>query len=92
MLGILASLLRLLPGNSSGRIRLLAKFVEKNFEKIGRLVRIRREYASKIASVDTVITDERLRVKQEDLEEMESEWLSRRMDAGLFSLQVGQML
>jgi beta-catenin-like protein 1 len=43
LLGIFSSLLRLLPANSAGRIRTLAKFVEKDYEKLGKLVKLRRD-------------------------------------------------
>ncbi|KAH0390139.1 hypothetical protein KCU89_g15921, partial [Aureobasidium melanogenum] len=42
-----SALLRLLPGESSQRIRLLAKFVEKEYEKLDKLVKLRHEYAAK---------------------------------------------
>ena len=88
LLGILASMLRSLPGDSAPRIRLLAKFVEKDYEKIGRLVRLRREYASKLLTVDDEIEDQRKSLAAPDRDDMADEWLSRRLDAGLFTLQV----
>ena len=87
LLGILASLLRSLPSDSAERIRLLAKFVEKDYEKPSRLVQIRREYASKLALVDQAIAAERASLAEEADGEQNDEWLSRRLDAGLFSLQ-----
>ena len=88
LLGIFASLLRSLPGGSAQRIRALAKFVEKDYEKITRLVKLRRDYASKVNIVDEEIAVQRRSLSQEDQEEMVPEWLSRRFDAGLFSVQV----
>ena len=88
LLGILASMLRSLPGDSAPRIRLLAKFVENDYEKIGRLVRLRREYASKLSAVDDEIEDQRKSLGVPDRDDMADEWLSRRLDAGLFALQV----
>ncbi|KAL8722221.1 MAG: hypothetical protein Q9225_001266 [Loekoesia sp. 1 TL-2023] len=87
LLGILASMLRSLPANSAERIRLLAKFVEKDYEKIDRAMKIRREYASKVAAVDQEIQIERAKLSEEDQEDKADEWLSRRLDAGLYSLQ-----
>lgn len=87
LLGILASLLRSLPGDSAPRIRTLAKFVEKNYEKIERLVQLRREYSSKVATVEHEIKRERASDSVDEKEKAD-EWLSRRLDAGLFSLQV----
>lgn len=88
LLGIFSSLLRLLPGESSSRIRTLAKFMEKDYEKIEKLVKLRREYASKVSAVDQVIDQERKPMNPDEQELMAGEWLSRRLDAGLFCLQV----
>lgn len=88
LLGIFASLLRLLPGGSAPRIRALAKFMEKDYEKIEKLVKLRREYAARVSPVEQAIEKERKGLSQDDQEFMAGEWLSRRFDAGLFSLQV----
>lgn len=88
LLGIFASLLRLLPGGSAARIRTLAKFMEKDYEKIDKLVKLRRDYASRVSPVEAAIEQERKSSSKEDQEIMEVEWLSRRFDAGLFSVQV----
>ncbi|KAJ5109406.1 hypothetical protein N7456_006081 [Penicillium angulare] len=87
LLGIFASLLRLLPGGSASRIRTLAKFMEKEYEKIEKLVKLRRDYAARVAPVEKAIEKERKSYPPEDQEFMAAEWLSRRFDAGLFSLQ-----
>ncbi|KAL5334855.1 beta and beta-prime subunits of DNA dependent RNA-polymerase [Aspergillus crustosus] len=88
LLGIFGSLLRLLPGGSAPRIRALAKFMEKDYEKIDKLVKLRRDYASRVSPVEQIIEKERQRFTKEEQEVMEAEWLSRRFDAGLFSLQL----
>ncbi|KAG0652818.1 Beta-catenin 1 [Hyphodiscus hymeniophilus] len=87
LLGIFSSLLRLLPANSAGRIRTLAKFVEKDYEKLGKLVKLRRDYASRVAAIDEEIRNQQAKLDPEEREEMADEWLSRRLDAGLFCLQ-----
>ncbi|KAJ5979859.1 hypothetical protein N7481_007157 [Penicillium waksmanii] len=87
LLGIFASLLRLLPGGSAPRIRTLAKFMEKDYEKIGKLIKLRREYAARVSPVEQAIEKERKDYSKEDQEYMAGEWLSRRLDSGLFSLQ-----
>ncbi|KAI4265676.1 MAG: hypothetical protein L6R38_009246 [Xanthoria sp. 2 TBL-2021] len=93
LLGILASMLRSLPGNSAERIRLLAKFVEKDYEKIDRVMKIRREYASKVAAVDQDIQREKSRPSSaQEQGDRGDEWLSRRMDAGLYSLQTADVV
>jgi len=87
LLGIFASLLRSLPADEAPRIRTLAKFVEREYEKIGKLVKLRREYAARVEGVDARIAEERRGLDEEEREERADEWLSRRMDAGLFCLQ-----
>lgn len=87
LLGIFSSLLRLLPANSAERIRTLAKFVEKDYEKLGKLVKLRRDYAAKVAAVETEIRGEQVKMDAEERSEMADEWLGRRLDAGLFCLQ-----
>ncbi|KAL9595627.1 MAG: hypothetical protein Q9219_006333 [cf. Caloplaca sp. 3 TL-2023] len=87
LLGILASMLRSLPANSSQRIRLLAKFVEKDYEKIDQAMKIRREYASRVTTVDQEIQAERTNLSAVEQEDKADEWLSKRLDAGLYSLQ-----
>lgn len=88
ILGIFSSLLRRLPAESAGRIRTLAKFMEKDYEKIGKLAKLRREYVSRVSPADRNIEEERKTLAKEQQEEMADEWFSRRLDAGLFSLQV----
>jgi len=80
-------MLRSLPAESAPRIRLLAKFVEKDYEKIERLTKTRWEYASKVSMVDREISQEKAEISSVDQSSREDEWLSRRLDAGLFSLQ-----
>lgn len=62
--------------------------MEKDYEKVNKLVQLRREYHPKISAVEEAITLERKALSEEEQEIMTAEWLSRRLDAGLFSLQV----
>ena len=87
LLGILASMLRSLPANEAPRIRLLAKFVEKDYQACDRLVKLRREYAAKLAVIDREIKKERAKLDADELAERADEWFSRRLDAGLYVLQ-----
>jgi beta-catenin-like protein 1 len=87
LLGIFSSLLRLLPGRSASRIRTLTKFVEKDYEKIGKLLQLRSEYAGRVGRVEQEIEAEEKEMSNEEKEERAAESLSRRFDAGLFSLQ-----
>ncbi len=85
-------MLRSLPAESAPRIRLLAKFVEKDYEKVERLTKTRWEYASKVSMVDREISQEKAEISSVDQSSREDEWLSRRLDAGLFSLQASANL
>ena len=87
LLGILASMLRSLPANEAPRIRLLAKFVEKDYQACDRLVNLRHEYSSKVALIDREIQQERARLDTDESNERADEWFSRRLDAGLYVLQ-----
>ena len=87
LLGIFTSMLQQLQTESAPRIRLLGKFVEKEYEKITRLLQLRREYASRLDVVDQAIGTERKQSTAEEQQDRAHEWLSRRLDAGLFSLQ-----
>ncbi|OCL10959.1 DUF1716 domain-containing protein [Glonium stellatum] len=88
LLGILAALLRSLPAASAARIRTLAKFVEKEYEKIARLVALRRGFAARVEAVDQRVREERRGMGREEAEEMAAVWFSRRLEAGLFCLQM----
>ena len=63
--------------------------MEKDYEKVTRLIKLRREYKSKLSVVEQDISQQKSNLSQDDLDALEGEWLSRRLDAGLFSLQVG---
>ena len=86
-LTIFASMLRLLPSESAERIRTLAKFVEKDYAKMGKLLRLRRDYSRRIEQVER-----QARVDAREIDDrkeaMEVELLSRKLDAGLFNLQL----
>jgi beta-catenin-like protein 1 len=65
--------------------------MEKDYAKIDKLLSLRREYSSRLKPVEASIEQERKEADEEQQEIMASEWLSRRLDAGLFSLQVFYM-
>jgi hypothetical protein len=62
--------------------------MEKDYEKIEKLIKLRREYSSRLRPVESSIEQERQGLDESDQEIMAGEWLSRRLDAGLFALQV----
>lgn len=89
LVGIFSWMLRLLPANSPERIRLLVKFVEKDFEKTERLVKLRRDVSARLRLVDETIRKEQggsslIGLDDADLEE---ERFLRRLEEGLFLLQ-----
>ena len=80
-------MLRSLPADSPERIRLLGKFVEKDYEKIDRAVKLRRDIASRVHATDQEIAVEHSKLSIAEQEDRSDAWLSRRLDAGLYSLQ-----
>jgi beta-catenin-like protein 1 len=92
LLGIFSSLLRLLSGGSAARIRTLAKFVEKDYEKIQKLIELRQDYTGKVRAVEDAIKVESQQLSADDSFVTADESLSRRLDAGLFSLQTTDVI
>ena len=88
ILGIFVSLLRSLSNDSAERIRTLAKFVEKGYEKIEQLLKIRSGYGTQLRQVGREIAQERKRTAAKDVADMEIGWLAMRLDAGLLPSQV----
>ncbi|KAF2268194.1 DUF1716-domain-containing protein [Lojkania enalia] len=87
LIGIFASLLRSLPGNSEPRFRVLAKFLEKEYEKIGKLIALRRSYVSRVAAFDARLRDRMRGLSREMQEELELQSISERLDEGLYCLE-----
>ncbi|KAH9880775.1 hypothetical protein IAQ61_001069 [Plenodomus lingam] len=87
ILGIFASLLRSLPGNSDSRFRLLAKFLEKDYDKVTKLVTLRRDYATRLAAFDDKMKDRKRGLSKEELEELELENIPTRLSEGLYCLE-----
>lgn len=55
ILGIISSLLTNLPSDTPERIRLLAKFVENNYEKVDKLLEIRDSAYTRLKVTDKEI-------------------------------------
>ncbi|XP_078336676.1 beta-catenin-like protein 1 [Crassostrea virginica] len=86
---IIASMLRNCQGTQ--RQRLLSKFTENDHEKVERLLELHFKYLDKVRVIDTEIEREkhRLKMRGEEMDEdMEDEFYIRRLDAGLFTLQL----
>ncbi|KAF4125962.1 beta-catenin-like protein 1 [Geosmithia morbida] len=87
LVAIFASMLRLLPATSAERIRTLAKFVEKDYEKVTKLMTLRRDYSARVKQVEQANEAEQQGASEEEADELQVELLSRRLEAGLFTLQ-----
>lgn len=86
---IIASLLR--NCQATQRQRLISKFTENDHEKVERLLELHFKYLDKVRLIDTEIEQEKQRLKRrgEDIDEdLEDEFYIRRLDAGLFTLQL----
>lgn len=58
-LGIVSSLFTNLASESPARIRLLAKFVENNYEKVDKLLEIRENAQNRLGAVEADIEEEK---------------------------------
>ncbi|TEB35686.1 DUF1716-domain-containing protein [Coprinellus micaceus] len=92
ILGVISSLLSNLESDSTDRIRLLAKFVENNYEKSDKLLDIRDNAVTRLKQTDAAIEREKRELDGED--EDEDDILNdqaaiylRRLDGGFFTLQ-----
>ncbi|KAK1526256.1 uncharacterized protein CCOS01_08674 [Colletotrichum costaricense] len=82
---VFRSLLRFLPADSAERIRTLAKFVEKDYEKLGRLYECRKRYSSMLDAQQEKIRQEQIGMSAEEIELSEGEWFMKRIEEGLHS-------
>jgi beta-catenin-like protein 1 len=87
ILGIFASLLRSLPGETDARFRLLAKFLEKDYEKVHKLITLRRDYASRVAAFDAKMSDRKRGLSKAEQDELELENIPTRLSEGLYCLE-----
>lgn len=88
-LGIVSSLFSNLPSESPARIRLLAKFVENNYEKTDKLLDIRESAQTRLKAVDKEIDEEKqvLVAEEEGIDNNDEIWYLRRLESGLYTLQ-----
>lgn len=91
LIGIFVSLFRHLPAESSGRLRLLVKFVENNYEKISALLGIREEFISKLARIDVELMSEAIDPGEtEDVRRQR--WYLKKVEGGGFVVQLCSIL
>ncbi|KAF1971679.1 DUF1716-domain-containing protein [Bimuria novae-zelandiae CBS 107.79] len=87
ILGVFASLLRSLPGDTDARFRVLAKFLEKDYEKVTKLVALRRDYAARVAAFDAKRKDQKRGLSKEEQDEVDVANIPSRLDEGLYCLE-----
>lgn len=58
IISTIASLFSNLASDSAPRIRLMAKFIESDYEKLDRLLEIRETASKRLASVEALIREE----------------------------------
>ncbi|KAF8974523.1 DUF1716-domain-containing protein [Flammula alnicola] len=92
ILGIISSLLTYLPSDSACRIRVLAKFVEGEYEKIDKLLELRDGARKRLKTTDSEVEKERQDILNTEGEhglssDAEDAFYIRRLDGGLFTLQ-----
>ncbi|OAR01977.1 hypothetical protein LLEC1_00114 [Akanthomyces lecanii] len=86
LVSIFANMLRRFPAESAERIRTLAKFVEKSYEKTAKLVNLFQDYQ---ARVSTGMLQAKINLSHSShTEEHNYELLAARLDNGLFTLQL----
>ncbi|CAL1298820.1 unnamed protein product [Larinioides sclopetarius] len=84
---IIASMLKNCKGTQ--RQRLLNKFTENDHEKVDRLMELHFKYLDKVHYIDIQIEKEKSELDDEDIDAgMEEEFYLRRLEGGLFTLQL----
>merc|ERR1719391_7860 len=87
----LASLLKNVTGvnnASKQRERILVKFTENDHEEVDRLMELHDKYLAKVEAADNEIDDEIRTLEGTEAELGEDEIYMKRLDAGLFTLQL----
>ncbi|KAL9712906.1 hypothetical protein Ac2012v2_004146 [Leucoagaricus gongylophorus] len=90
ILGIISSLLTNLPSDTPERIRLLAKFVENDYEKVDKLLDIRDSAHTRFKVTNKEIEEDKkeMTVNGEIITDEDRDlWYLRQLDGGLFTLQ-----
>ncbi|XP_012935152.1 beta-catenin-like protein 1 [Aplysia californica] len=86
---IIASMLK--NTQSTPRQRLLLKFTENDHEKVERLLELHFKYLDKVRQCDDQIERQKMQLKhngEEVDDDMEDDFYLRRLDSGLFTLQL----
>ncbi|KAF9168380.1 hypothetical protein DFQ26_009003 [Actinomortierella ambigua] len=90
VIGVLASLMRNLPPESGHRLRLVNKFFEDDYAKLERLLDVREGYEARVEAIDEQIAkdNEERGLDEEEIAEEEPERMLQRLDAGLYVMQL----
>jgi beta-catenin-like protein 1 len=91
LIGIFVSLFRHLPADGPERLRLLVKFVEKDYEKIATLLHIRDEFIARLARIDVELATENVDTEETE-EERRQRWYLRKVAGGGFVVQLCAIL
>ncbi|GIX88478.1 beta-catenin-like protein 1 [Caerostris extrusa] len=84
---IIGSMLKNCKGTQ--RQRLLNKFTENDHEKVDRLMELHFKYLDKVHYIDIQIEQEKSKLDDEDIDlRIEEEFYLRRLEGGLFTLQL----
>ncbi|XP_070575194.1 beta-catenin-like protein 1 [Ptychodera flava] len=88
-ISVIASMVR--NCTSAHRQRLLGKFTENDHAKVDRLMELHFKYLDKVQACDTQIEKEKQKIRRSGGEiddDMDDEFYLRRLDVGLFTLQL----
>lgn len=89
LLEIMASLLNNLASESIERIRFVSKFVERDYEKVDRLIELHVSARERVRLIEEALARERAADGADlDVEEWEADAYIRRLDGGLFTMQL----
>jgi beta-catenin-like protein 1 len=61
--------------------------VEKDYEKVDKLVALRRDYASRVSAFDAKLIDRKRGLSKEEQDELELENIPTRLSEGLYCLE-----
>ncbi|KKA28026.1 hypothetical protein TD95_003698 [Thielaviopsis punctulata] len=87
LLGLFASMMQLLPLEEAPRIRLLAKWVEKDYQKLSKLVGLREQLARGLAAVGKKYGAKDGKLPADADEDDADAFLSEQLSAGLFTVR-----
>ena len=90
-ISIMASIFKnVTAGNNASkqRDRILTKFTENDHEKVDRLMEIHDKYLAKVQEADAEIDDEVKTLEGTEAELSEEDIYMKRLDGGLFTLQL----